>query len=202
MLLRRRELVGGRVTSGGRIARPNADQTSRLAALEHTPLWAPGGRSSQFLYTRSKLLIASLTAPRPRFDRRVCHRESGQSGLPRSEPSVLLDSGRPCASVVRCCASVRLAPGTSRRDRALAGCEPGPRPCGRCQPAVLRCARAPRREDHRSASSREPGRRAGESLAQRERLPSAAHRGGAAGPAGSAGRSSRYRSSQAPPSES
>jgi hypothetical protein len=37
MSLRRRGLVGGRVTSGGRIAGPNADQTSRLAALERTP---------------------------------------------------------------------------------------------------------------------------------------------------------------------
>ena len=202
MSLRRRELVGGRVTSGGHIARANADQTSRLAALEHTPVWARGGGSSQFLYTRSKLLIASLTAPRPRFEPGVCHRESGESGSPRSEPSVRLVSGRSCPLVVRWCAGVWLAPGTSRRDRALAGCETRPRPCRRCQPAVLRCARAPRREDHRSASSREPGRRAGESVAQRERLPSAAHRGGAAGPPGSAGRSSRHRSSQAPPSES
>ena len=66
----------GRLTAHPR----NADQTSRLATLDHTPRGALRGGSSQFLYTRHRVLSASLTGARRASGQRCLSQRTRQVG--------------------------------------------------------------------------------------------------------------------------
>ena len=160
----------------------------------------PRGGSSQFLYTRHRVLSAWLTPARRALDRGVCHRGPGRSGANRSEPAPRFPFAR--RSVLVASGSVRgtlLASGSPLRGRPVAGDAARPRARRRHQSANRRGSRASRANDHRAPQPRQRRTRTAKSAPQRDRHHPGVHGGGAAPPPGGPGSTHRHRGARSAP---
>ena len=164
--------------------------------------WLRVSGSSQFLYTRSKLLSASLTAPRPAFEPRCLSPRIREVrlALAPSQASVWSRGGRArwwfrLGALASGWRRVRLGVivrwQAARLDRDLAA---GVSPAG----PPMRTRSAPRGSPGGVSRANLADGLAKSACAARP-TPSAVHRGGAAAPPGGAGRSPGHRSARAPP---